>query len=73
MGKGGKDLTELETRTGVKINVPRQTDSSDIVTVVGPRENCEKAAVELRKISDDRVRVRMHTANGLTSLPFHHT
>ena len=55
IGQKGKKLNELELRSATKISVPRPTDGSDIITIVGTREGIETARHEIQLISDEQV------------------
>lgn len=55
MGKGGAKLQELETKTATKISIPKASDSSDKITVTGPKDGIDKALHEIRIISDEQV------------------
>ncbi len=54
LGKGGSRLQELETRTSTKISIPKASDTSDEITVTGPKEGIEKAIHEIRITSDEQ-------------------
>ncbi|KAI1301765.1 Vigilin [Halotydeus destructor] len=53
LGKSGTKLKNLETNTGTKITVPRQTDESNLIKIVGPKEGIEKAMHEIQLISNE--------------------
>jgi len=55
LGPKGKRLSELELLTATKISIPRQEDSSDLITVTGTRDGIEKVAHEIQLISDEQV------------------
>lgn len=54
LGKGGSNLQKLEARTATKINIPKATDSSDKITISGPKEGIEKALHDLRITSEEQ-------------------
>lgn len=54
LGKKGKKLQDLEAATSTKIQVPNVADDSDEVSVVGTKENIEKAMHEIRLVSDEQ-------------------
>ena len=58
LGKGGKDLTDLATRTDTKIYVPKQTDNSDLISVSGVREACEEAIAAIKATYEEKVWAR---------------
>ena len=55
LGQKGKNLEQIELATATKINVPRQEENSDIVTIVGTKEGIERARHELQTITDEQV------------------
>jgi len=48
LGKGGQKLQDLEKKTATKISIPKPNDSSDQITISGPKEGIEKAIHEIR-------------------------
>ena len=52
LGKGGNNLKQLEANTGTRINISK---NADLVTVVGIKEEVEKACHEIQCISDKKV------------------
>ncbi|XP_052899322.1 vigilin [Anopheles moucheti] len=56
LGKKGDRLRELERTTATKINVPRISDESDAITILGTKEGIEKAEHEIRTMSDEQSR-----------------
>uniref|UniRef100_A0A182M2B3 K Homology domain-containing protein n=1 Tax=Anopheles culicifacies TaxID=139723 RepID=A0A182M2B3_9DIPT len=56
LGKKGDRLRELERTTSTKINVPRISDESDAITILGTKEGIEKAEHEIRTMSDEQSR-----------------
>lgn len=54
LGKGGARLQELEAKTATKISIPKAAESSDQVTITGPKEGIEKAIHEIRMLSDEQ-------------------
>ena len=59
LGKGGKNLRDLEMSTATKIAIPR--DGSDIIRIVGTREGVDRARHEIQVTSDEQVSVTMQT------------
>lgn len=57
LGKGGKALLTLTTKTATKIHVPKAEENTDVITITGTRENCEKARHEIQAASDEMVSV----------------
>lgn len=53
LGKNGKKLSELEQNTGTKIYIPRQTDSSEQIKILGTKEAIDKAVHEIQLISNE--------------------
>lgn len=56
LGKKGDRLRELERTTATKINVPRISEESDTITILGTKEGIEKAEHEIRTMSDEQSR-----------------
>uniref|UniRef100_A0A182QEE9 K Homology domain-containing protein n=1 Tax=Anopheles farauti TaxID=69004 RepID=A0A182QEE9_9DIPT len=56
LGKKGDRLRELERSTATKINVPRISEESDAITILGTKEGIEKAEHEIRTMSDEQSR-----------------
>jgi len=54
LGKGGARLQDLEKKTATKISIPKPNDSSDQITISGPKEGIEKAIHEIRITSDEQ-------------------
>jgi len=54
LGKGGLKLRDLEKQTGTKITIPKESETSGKILIVGPREGIEKAVHEIQIISDER-------------------
>lgn len=48
LGKSGKKLNDLQAATATRITVPRQTDDSEVVKIVGPKEGIEKVIHEIQ-------------------------
>ncbi|XP_053689982.1 vigilin isoform X2 [Sabethes cyaneus] len=63
LGKKGERLRELEKITATKINVPRISDESDIITISGTKEGIEKAEHEIRTTSDEQSRKAFERVN----------
>ncbi len=63
LGKGGVKLQELEKNTATKITIPKPTDNSDQVSIVGTKEGIEKATHEIRLISDEQSKQAMERMN----------
>ncbi|XP_055610576.1 vigilin isoform X2 [Uranotaenia lowii] len=63
LGKKGERLRELEKLTATKINVPRITDESDVITISGTKEGIEKAEHEIRTTSDEQSRKACERVN----------
>ncbi|RWS27624.1 vigilin-like protein [Leptotrombidium deliense] len=53
LGKNHKKLQDLERLTGTKILVPKQTDASEEIRIVGPKDSVEKAIHEIQLIAND--------------------
>ena len=53
LGKGGNNLKQLEANTGTHITIPK--NGMGMVTVVGIKEDVEKACHEIQVISDRKV------------------
>lgn len=56
LGKNGKKLTDLQDMTGTKISIPRQDmtgSEAELIKIVGTKEGIEKAAHEMRLISNE--------------------
>jgi len=54
LGRGGSKLQELEQKTATKISLPKVNDTSDKITISGPKEGIDKAIHEIRIISDEQ-------------------
>jgi len=54
LGKGGVKLQEMEKNTATKITIPKPTDPSDAITIVGAKDGIEKAMHEIQLISDEQ-------------------
>ena len=55
LGKNGKKLQDLELATATKISIPKLDDNSDMIRIVGTKENIDKAHHEIQVISDIQV------------------
>ena len=56
LGRGGARLQDLEAKTATKITIPKANDSSDKISITGPKEGIEKALHEIMVTSDEQVR-----------------
>lgn len=54
LGKKGAKLREIEMSTSTKIEVPREQENSDLITIRGARDGIDKARHELLCISDEQ-------------------
>jgi len=63
LGKGGKNLTDLENKTSTKIQLPRPDRNSDDITISGTKENVEKAKHEIQLISDEQSKLAFERLN----------
>lgn len=45
----------MEKNTGCKIQVPGINETSDVITITGPKEGIEKAVHEIKVTSDEQV------------------
>lgn len=54
LGRRGEKLQELEQKTATKISMPKVSDSSDSITLSGPKEGIDKAIHEIMIISDEQ-------------------
>merc|ERR1712008_14494 len=54
LGRGGTKLQELEQKTATKISLPKANETSDKITISGPKEGIDKAIHEIRIISDEQ-------------------
>lgn len=57
LGKSGKKLKDLELSTTTKISVPRSEVNSDLIRILGTRENIDKARHEIQIISDEQAKL----------------
>lgn len=57
LGKSGKRLQALELSTATKITVPRPDENSDMIKIVGTKENIDKARHEIQIISDEQAKL----------------
>ncbi|GAB6018560.1 hypothetical protein CHUAL_000255 [Chamberlinius hualienensis] len=57
MGKNGKFLKELEMTTATKITIPRADENSDIIKIMGTKENVDKARHEIQIRSDEQAKL----------------
>ncbi|RWS13999.1 vigilin-like protein [Dinothrombium tinctorium] len=53
LGKNYKKIQELEQQTGTKIHVPKQSDMSEEIRIVGPKDAVEKAVHEIQLVAND--------------------
>jgi len=56
LGKKGKRLQDLEAMTSTKITVPGVNDSSELITIVGSKEDIEKAVDQISMRSDEQLK-----------------
>jgi len=63
LGKGGKNLADLENKTSTKIQLPRPERNSDEITISGTKENVEKAKHEIQLISDEQSKLAFERLN----------
>lgn len=63
LGKGGKNLADLENKTSTKIQLPRPDRNSDEITIAGTKENVEKAKHEIQLISDEQSKLAFERLN----------
>jgi len=54
LGRGGTKLQELEQKTATKISLPKANETSDKITISGPKEGIDKAIHEIKCISDEQ-------------------
>jgi len=54
LGRGGSKLQELEQRTSTKISMPKVNETTDMITITGPKDGIEKAMHEISLISDQQ-------------------
>merc|ERR1711962_257384 len=54
LGKGGTKLQELEKNTATKITIPKPSETSDLITIVGAKDGIDKAMHEIQLISDEQ-------------------
>ncbi|XP_017472709.1 PREDICTED: vigilin isoform X2 [Rhagoletis zephyria] len=54
LGRRGDRLHELERVTATRINIPTQTEESDVITISGTKEGVEKAEQEIRQLSAEQ-------------------
>jgi len=59
LGKKGKNLNDLEARTGTKISVPNANDPSVDIHIVGNKEGIEAAVSEIHRRSDEQLKHSM--------------
>lgn len=57
MGKNGKLLKDLEQTTATKITIPRADENSDIIKIMGTKENVDKARHEIQIRSDEQAKL----------------
>ena len=53
LGKNGQKLSDLEQKTGTKIYMPRQSDPSNDIKIIGTKEAIDKASHEIQLISNE--------------------
>eukprot|EP00123_Amoebidium_parasiticum_P017972 comp24051_c0_seq1/m.43173 comp24051_c0_seq1/g.43173 ORF comp24051_c0_seq1/g.43173 comp24051_c0_seq1/m.43173 type:complete len:1290 (-) comp24051_c0_seq1:407-4276(-) len=63
IGRGGEKLRELCNTCAVKINMPKKGEVSDTITVIGAKENVEKAVHEMQLISEERAKNNLERVN----------
>lgn len=59
IGKKGETVRNLRNKYGVQVNLPRRGEGNNehIVTVVGYKENAEKARDDIQEMVDKLVRI----------------
>ena len=55
IGPKGAKLKEIEIVTNTKIQVPRISDQSDLITITGPKDGIEKAIQEINRIVNEQL------------------
>jgi len=56
LGKKGKRLQDLEAMTHTKITVPGVADTSELITIVGSKEDIDRAVAEISLRSDEQLK-----------------
>ena len=50
IGRGGSSLRKIKEETNTRIEMPREDSDTDVITIIGRRENVEKAKKRLHDI-----------------------
>ena len=56
VGRGGATLRKIREDTDTRIELPQENSSSDVITIVGRKENIQKARDMILTIEKDMVR-----------------
>lgn len=53
IGKGGANIKQIREETNTRIELPSEGQNSDDITIIGRKENCEKARDKIKKIQNE--------------------
>lgn len=56
IGKGGATLRKIREDTDTKIDLPGESSESDIIVIIGRKENVQKAKARIMEIEKEMVR-----------------
>lgn len=56
VGKGGATLRKIREETDTRIELPQENSESDVIVIIGRKENVQKAHERLLAIEKDMVR-----------------
>lgn len=71
IGKNGSNISRIRQETGCQIELPKEDTDSEIITIIGRKEDCEKARKEIRKIEKElgeieeitvKIEIKLHQA-----------
>ncbi len=56
IGRGGAKLRKIKEETNTKIELPQEGSDSDVIVIIGKKENVQKAKARILAIEKDMVR-----------------
>ena len=57
IGKGGATLRKIREETDTKIELPQENSDSDVIRIIGRKENVQKARAKILAIEKDMVNI----------------
>jgi len=55
IGKGGATLRKIREETDTKIDLPGESSESDIIVIIGRKENVQRAREKIKNIEKEMV------------------